>query len=152
MFRIIKTRSSHWKKRGKSAVDRKTGNGRKSAQITVNIIGAASPGHTGGSQFGRAEPSTLCGSITTSQSPGKCFCPAHKDWRGMLPRTFLQKLGGGVLHPDQGVSWDPGHEIHPGRHWRGAGICRRERDKTRAVLLDGAPRGWGGGLIPGPGR
>ena len=102
MFRIIKTRSSHWKKRGKSAVDRKTGNGRKSAQITVNIIGAVSPGHTGGSQFGRAEPLMLCGSITTSQSPGKCFCPTHKDWRGVLPRTFLRKLGGGVLHPDQG--------------------------------------------------
>lgn len=70
----------------------------------------------------------------------------------MLPRTFLRKLVGGGLHLDQGVSWDPGHEIPPRqaleRGWR---LQEREgQDQSRPVRP--GPPGWGGGLTPGPGR
>ena len=70
----------------------------------------------------------------------------------MLPRIFLRKLVGGGLHLDQGVSWDPGHEIPPRqaleRGWR---LQEREgQDQSRPVRP--GPPGWGGGLTPGPGQ
>ena len=133
-------------------VDRKTGNGRKSTWITVNIIGAAVPGNTRGPQFGRAEPSTLCESITTSQSPGKRFCPAREDWRHVPPWTFLQKLVGGVLHLDQGVSWDPGHEIPPRQALeRGWNLQEREgQDQSRPVRQGPPGAGWRADPWAGP--
>lgn len=104
MFRIIKRGAYlHWK-RGKSAVDRKTGNGRKSAQITVNIIGAArqvTPEALSLDAVSRAldalwehhKPASRLASVSAqpTRTGGACSRgPSSRSW------------GECVLHPDSG--------------------------------------------------